>query len=123
MAVRTASECVLVSLLAVSACGGTSRGASDGLVATATADVGIVYAGGPAPEPSSTPLLVPGVVTLRGHGETLHVSVYGGRRTRQRLAPGDYKVSGKSGDVMCIDSKVHVANGAAVPITLTCSVK
>jgi len=115
---------VPVSVTVVAAaCSGHSNHSPARVGQTGMAAVGLVYAGGPPPLPSATPLLRPGEVRLTSHGRTTKVTVFEGRRTLQELAPGDYTVSGSSGDAACGISHVHVAAGERVPVTLICSVK
>lgn len=114
--------------VAVAACdaGGGSGGhggpAPDG---TATLQVGIVYVGGPATTTDAPLLLRPGKVTLRPvqGGTSYGVPVSHDRRSPVRVRSGSYVVTAVSGDAACMESQVVAADGPALDVTVSCSVK
>lgn len=116
----------MVLLIAVQGCAG-SAAISHGHVPSATVDVGIVYAGGPAPQAGAPLYLRPGTVTLkRQRGPSYTVAVVDGRRTRAVVEPGPYTVDAQSGDAQCLASHLQISRaqtGQAAEVTVTCSVK
>lgn len=117
------SVLLVPTLLIASGCGSVSAEPGTRAAPSTTVEVGVVYAGGPAPAAGATPSLRSGSVTLRGDGGTYEVAVKNGQRTRMRVAAGKYTASVKSGDAMCMDSEFIVDAGQDVPMTVTCSVR
>ena len=117
------SAFLVPTLLTASGFGSASTEPGTRAAPSATVDVGLVFAGGPAPAAGATPFLRSGSVTLRGEGGTYEVAVKDGQRTRMRVAAGTHTASVNSGDAMCMDSEFIVAAGQDVPMTVTCSVR
>jgi hypothetical protein len=115
---------LLVVVTAVAGCSDATI--SNGPVPSTTVEVGLVYAGGPAPSSGAT-YLRPGKVTLRREGGPSYtVPVSGGHRTLAVVQPGAYTVEARSGDAQCIATHVDLVAtkpNTATDVTATCSVK
>jgi hypothetical protein len=124
MTVSAPAMILLPCLFLAAACGQESGGTGSPGDETATAQVGVADAGGPAPRPRAVPLLRPGTVELRRDGGGSYtVTVLDGRRTTVGVAPGQYKATASSGDARCQPVRVGVLAGGSVVITATCDVK